>query len=138
MHGRPPCHGPGPRPLRLRSAQGEPLARGVVDHDGPGGGEAGGEVPGGGGTDSELACEGGGDEWADSRPDGARLEALAKASGGTFSWAEDDVAKIPLPPPTVISAERHTAPIAPPWVWTVLASLLLGAHWIVRRRGGLP
>jgi uncharacterized membrane protein len=95
------------------------------------------EVPGGGGTDSELACEAGGDEWADSRPDGARLEALAKAAGGTFSWADDDPSKIPLPPPTVISAERHTAPIAPPWVWTVLASLLLGAHWIVRRRGGL-
>jgi len=54
-----------------------------------------------------------------------------------FAWADEDLSKIPVPKPTTISAERHTAPVAPPWVWTVLATLLLGGHWIARRRGGL-
>ncbi len=85
----------------------------------------------------EFACEAGGDEWADSRPDGARLRAVAEASGGSFLWADEDLSRIPLPKPTTVSAERHTLPIAPPWVWTVTAALLLGAHWVARRRGGL-
>jgi uncharacterized membrane protein len=85
----------------------------------------------------EFACEAGGDEWADSRPDGPRLRALAEASGGVFAWADEDLSRIPFPKPTTVSAERHTLPIAPPWVWTLTAALLLGAHWIARRRGGL-
>jgi uncharacterized membrane protein len=85
----------------------------------------------------ELTCEVGGDEWADPRPDGARLRALAEASGGTFRWADEDLSHVPLPPPTTVNAERHTVPVAPPWVWTVGAALLLGAHWVARRRGGL-
>ncbi len=88
-------------------------------------------------TQHDFACEAGGDEWADSRPDGARLRALAEASGGTFAWADDDVSRIPFPGATTVSAERHAAPLAPPWVWTLSATLLLGAHWIARRRGGL-
>jgi uncharacterized membrane protein len=88
-------------------------------------------------TRGDFACEAGGDEWADSRPDGARLRALAEASGGTFAWADEDLSKIPFPKPTTISAERHVAPIAPPWVWTIAATVLLGGHWIARRRGGL-
>lgn len=87
-------------------------------------------------TRRDFACEVGGDEWADSRPDGDRLRALAKASGGTFAWA-GDVASIPLPKPTVVSAERHVMPVAPPWAWALVAALAVGAHWFARRRSGL-
>jgi len=34
-----------------------------------------------------------------------------------------------LPKATVVSAERHVAPIAPPWLWALAATMLLGAHW---------
>jgi hypothetical protein len=84
----------------------------------------------------DFACEAGGDEWADSRPDAPRLEALAKATGGTFVFA-DDVASLRLPKPTVVSVERHVLPMAPPWAWSSIAAALLGIHWIARRRGGL-
>ncbi|MGH7327904.1 MAG: hypothetical protein ACREJX_06095, partial [Polyangiaceae bacterium] len=87
-------------------------------------------------TRRDFACEAGGDEWADSRPDADRLKSLASATGGTFMWA-DEPAKIPLPKATVVSAERHVAPIAPPWLWTLVAASLLGMHWFVRRRAGL-
>ena len=94
-------------------------------------------VAAGGSTEHEIACEAGGDEWADSRPDAERLRHIAEASGGVFAWAGSDLTSIPFPAPTTVSAERHTAPVAPPWVWTVMATVLLGAHWIARRRGGL-
>jgi uncharacterized membrane protein len=84
----------------------------------------------------DFACETGGDEWADSRPDAARLEALAKATGGAFFYA-DDIASLRLPKPTVVSVERHVMPVAPPWAWSSVAAALLGMHWIARRRGGL-
>jgi hypothetical protein len=61
----------------------------------------------------DFACEAGGDEWADSRPDPERLEALARASGGSFATAAD-AATLPLPSPTIVSAERHVSPLAPP------------------------
>jgi len=94
-------------------------------------------LAGGATTRYDFACEAGGDEWADSRPDPNRLRSLASASGGTFKYASD-AAALPLPKPTIVSAERHVTPLAPPWVWTTAAALLLGAHWMVRRRGGLP
>jgi hypothetical protein len=87
-------------------------------------------------TRRDFACEVGGDEWADSRPDADRLRALAKASGGTFAWATDD-ATLPLPKPTVVSAERHVMPIAPAWLWALVAALAVGVHWVARRRSGL-
>jgi len=87
-------------------------------------------------TRHDFACEAGGDEWADSRPDAKRLEALAKASSGSFAFA-DDADSVPLPKPTVVSAERHVTPLAPPWAWTLAAAALLGAHWVARRRSGL-
>jgi uncharacterized membrane protein len=87
-------------------------------------------------TRYDFACEAGGDEWADSRPDAKRLERLANATGGHFVDASD-ATKLPLPKPTVVSAERHVTPLAPPWVWTLAATVLLGFHWIARRRGGL-
>ncbi len=87
-------------------------------------------------TRRDFACEAGGDEWADSRPDPERLRALAAATGGTFAWA-DDPTTLPLPKPTVVSAERHVVPVAPPWLWTLAAALAFGAHWFARRRSGL-
>ncbi|MDP9036625.1 MAG: hypothetical protein M3O50_17620 [Myxococcota bacterium] len=84
----------------------------------------------------DFACEAGGDEWADSRPDPQRLEALASATGGSFSYAAD-AAGLSLPKPTVVSAERHVTPVAPPWLWTLGAAVFLGAHWVARRRSGL-
>ncbi len=93
-------------------------------------------VAGGATTRYDFACEAGGDEWADSRPDAARLERLAHASGGSFVFAAQ-AANLTLPRPTVVSAERHVTPLAPPWVWTLAASVFLGAHWLARRRSGL-
>jgi uncharacterized membrane protein len=87
-------------------------------------------------TRYDFACEAGGDEWADSRPDPARLEQLAGALGGRFVFA-DDAGSLPLPKATIVNAERHVAPLAPPWLWTTAAALLLGVHWMARRRGGL-
>jgi uncharacterized membrane protein len=87
-------------------------------------------------TRRDFACEAGGDEWADSRPDADRLRALAQATGGTFHWADDDLT-LPLPKPAVVSAERHVVPLAPPWTWTLAAAMLLGVHWFTRRRSGL-
>jgi hypothetical protein len=87
-------------------------------------------------TRRDFACEAGGDEWADSRPDPDRLRALATATGGSFHWANDDLS-LPLPKPAVVSAERHVVPLAPPWSWTLAAAVLLGAHWFTRRRSGL-
>ncbi len=87
-------------------------------------------------TRHDFACEAGGDEWADSRPDSKRLEALAKATGGAFAFSSE-VDSLPLPKPTVVSAERHVTPLAPPWVWTLAAAVLLGVHWLARRRSGL-
>jgi hypothetical protein len=88
-------------------------------------------------TRFDFACEAGGDEWADSRPDPGRLRALADATGGTFLFAGEDTAQLPLPKPTIVSAERHVVPVAPPWAWTLMAAVMMGAHWIVRRKGGL-
>jgi len=93
-------------------------------------------VGGGLGTRHDFACEAGGDEWADSRPDAARLERLARATGGQ-SLRADDARSVPVPRATVVSAERHVAPIAPAWVWTLFAAATFGAHWFARRKRGL-
>jgi uncharacterized membrane protein len=93
-------------------------------------------VAGGATTRYDFACEGGGDEWADSRPDPKRLERIAQATGGAFVFAQD-AAQLPLPKPTVVNAERHVRPVAPPWVWTLAAAVFLGVHWVARRRSGL-
>lgn len=87
-------------------------------------------------TRRDFACESGGDEWADSRPDRDRLKALASATGGSFHDASDDLT-LPLPKPAVVSAERHVVPLAPPWAWTLVAAVMLGVHWFARRRSGL-
>lgn len=84
----------------------------------------------------DFACEAGGEEWADTRPEEARLRAIANAAGGEFRWT-NDITRLPLPKPTIVSTERSTSPLAPPWVWTFLAVLLTGIHWFQRRRRGL-
>ena len=64
--------------------------------------------------------------------------ALAAATGGTFAFA-DDASAIPFPKATVVSAERHVVPLAPPWAWTLFAAFALGIHWIAAaaERAGL-
>jgi hypothetical protein len=37
----------------------------------------------------------------------------------------------------MVAAERRTSPLLPPWVWTLLAAAMMGAHWVVRRSSGL-
>jgi uncharacterized membrane protein len=88
-------------------------------------------------TRLDFACEAGGDEWADPRPDAERMQRLAALSGGTFRYADENLDRIPMPKPTVVSAERRTVPLAPPWVWAMGAILSLGSHWMIRRRSGL-
>jgi hypothetical protein len=87
-------------------------------------------------TKRDFACEAGGDEWADSRPDIARLKAIARATGGTYALATD-ASSIPMPAAKEIAAERKVSAILPAWAWAAFAAVLLGAHWIVRRRAGL-
>ncbi|MGA3120129.1 MAG: hypothetical protein ABSF69_05095 [Polyangiaceae bacterium] len=84
----------------------------------------------------DFACEAGGDEWADSRPDAKRLESIARMTGGSFVYASN-VESLPFPKPTVVNTERHVTPVAPPWAWSFAAAALLGVHWITRRRFGL-
>jgi uncharacterized membrane protein len=127
---RAPIHLEGARPLGASSID---LALPALE---PGGYTARLRVAGGAATRSDFACEAGGDEWADSRPDAKRLQAIAKATGGAFALARD-AGSLPLPKPTVVSAERHVTPIAPPWAWTLAAAVFLGVHWAARRRSGL-
>jgi hypothetical protein len=87
-------------------------------------------------TRRDFACERGGDEWADSRPDEARLRAIAEATGGEFLRASE-VEKLPLPPATEVAAERRVEPVLPAWMWTLFAASALGMHWIARRKTGL-
>lgn len=84
----------------------------------------------------DFACEKGGSAWQDSRPDPERLERIARVTGGK-SVDVDDVGGLPTPPETQVSVERHVYPLVPPWVWAMGAVLSLGAHWLLRRRGGL-
>jgi uncharacterized membrane protein len=127
-------------PLKVEVPRREPGATGTIEVTLPplpaGGYTARLKLGPGPTTRRDFACEAGGDEWADSRPDAERLRALASATGGTFRWATDDLA-LPLPKPAVVSAERHVVPLAPPWSWTLAAALLLGVHWFTRRRSGL-
>jgi uncharacterized membrane protein len=98
------------------------------------------EIAGGGAkgptTRRDFACEKGGDEWADSRPDADRLREIARATGGRYVTAAN-AGSLPLPPALVVATERQVAPLLPPWAWAVGAAMMLGAHWIVRRREGL-
>jgi len=124
-------------PIHIEKSRGGNVVDVPVPALEPGGYTARLHVGTGATTRFDFACEAGGDEWADSRPDPGRLQALAEATGGRFLNAGEDLSLLPLPKPTVVSAERHVVPVAPPWAWTLLAAVALGAHWIVRRKGGL-
>ncbi len=87
-------------------------------------------------TRQDFACERGGDEWADSRPDPKRLEAIARSTGGR-ALSASDAREVPLPSAIEIASERQTSPVLPAWLWTLVASVALGAHWIARRKSGL-
>ncbi len=84
----------------------------------------------------DFACEAGGNEWADPRPDVERLAAIARATGGVAVDAAS-IARIPPPQAAHIVSERKVTPLFPAWTWTVLAAACLGAHWIARRQTGL-
>lgn len=97
---------------------------------------AAGETPASLATRSLAVCERGGDEWADPRPDREKLAAVAKANGGVVV-DPNGLSSIPAPVASVVSLERNVAPILPAWAWAAMAAVALGAHWFVRRRGGL-
>jgi uncharacterized membrane protein len=87
-------------------------------------------------TRFDFGCEKGGAAWADSRPDAELLARIAKATGGR-TLSPSDPSTLPLPAAAEIAAERRTTPLAPPWLWTLGASLTLGVHWLLRRQSGL-
>jgi uncharacterized membrane protein len=84
----------------------------------------------------DFACEVGGDEWADPRPDPARLSAIAKATGGEAVGLAG-IGGLPRPQAARVVAERRVRPVMPAWGWTLTAAVCLGGHWVARRRSGL-
>ncbi len=84
----------------------------------------------------DFACEVGGDEWADPRPDAERLSAIARATGGK-AVGPTGISELPLPQAARVVAERRVAPVMPAWGWTLTAAACLGGHWLTRRKSGL-
>ena len=86
-------------------------------------------------TRYDFACERGAEEWADSRPDPERLRSIAAATKGKFVLARN-VGELSFPAATPVAIERHVVPVLPPWVWSLVAAVAVGVHWVVRRRVG--
>jgi uncharacterized membrane protein len=84
----------------------------------------------------DFACERGGPAWADSRPDLPGLQAIARVTGGK-SVGLQGIDELPSPEATRVAAQREVSPVAPPWIWTLAAAVLLGVHWVARRNSGL-
>lgn len=82
-----------------------------------------------------FACEEGGGALSDSRPDPERLRRIAEWGSGKFVEV-DGVDSLPEPPATLILASSATVPLAPDWVWSLAAAVLLGLHFLLRRSGG--
>ncbi|MCA9630415.1 MAG: hypothetical protein KC766_22245 [Myxococcales bacterium] len=87
-------------------------------------------------TRQDFACEEGGEAWADSRPDPGRMQAIAEVTGGS-SVALGRIQDLPRADATRLATERHVSAWLPAWLWSLLAALGLGVHWLVRRRSGL-
>src|SRR5690606_171328 len=87
-------------------------------------------------TRHDFGCEAGGRAWADSRPNNALLAAMAESGGGS-SVPAAEVASLPQPSTTRVTASRRASPWLPPWLWALVASLSVGTHWLVRRQAGL-
>lgn len=86
-------------------------------------------------TRSVIACEEGGEAWADSRPDPERLAAISDVTGGVHVGV-DRVSDLPRVKSSFVSAQRESHPLAPPWVWATLAVVIMSVHWLVRRAAG--
>lgn len=86
-------------------------------------------------TRSVFACEAGGESWSDSRPDPARLRAIAEATGGQFVEF-DEVSKLPSPGSTFIAVNRESRPLLSAWIWATLAAFSMSIHWVIRRAAG--
>ena len=87
-------------------------------------------------TRHDFACERAGPAWSDSRPDPERMERIAAVTGGK-SVDYTAIDELPIPSSTEIDAERQVSPLVPQWIWALSASVVLGAHWVSRRRAGL-
>ncbi|MFO0616625.1 MAG: glutamine amidotransferase [Polyangiaceae bacterium] len=84
----------------------------------------------------DFACEKGGDEWADPRPDKDRLRAISQATGGV-AVDVGAIGDIPIDAATMVNSRRTVKPVLPPWGWSLIAAVAVGAHWIARRKLGL-
>jgi uncharacterized membrane protein len=87
-------------------------------------------------TRFDFACEEGGLAFRDSRPDPARLERIASATGGKSVLAAG-IGDLPLPEATEVTLERSSSPLLPAWLWSLGAAAGLGVHWLLRRQRGL-
>jgi len=103
---------------------------------GPGGYAARVRVGGAPPSRHVFACEVGGEAHADSRPDPARLEAVAAALSGRFV-SSSQAGTLPAPQKTFVLQQRSQRPVGPPYAWTLPAGILLALSWILRRARGL-
>jgi uncharacterized membrane protein len=92
-----------------------------------------GEGPG---SRMDFACEHGGEEYMDSRPDRERLRRLAEANQGKVVDLPH-LAALPTPRPSEAFASRTIKPILPQWSWAFFAALALAVYYILRRQSGL-
>ena len=93
-------------------------------------------INGGLATRLDFACEKGGAALADSRPDAERIRKLAQTTGG-YSVNSTDINNLPTPHSIFVDQIRTSKPIAPSWVWSLLAATLFGATWLSARRTGM-
>lgn len=92
-----------------------------------------GEGPG---SRMDFACEHGGEEYMDSRPDRERLVRLAEANQGRAVDVRH-LSELPTPKPSEAFVARTIRPVLPQWLWAFAAALALAAHYVLRRQSGL-